>query len=197
MHRRAVFCLMLFVSLYVPAVGAENIKNQDLIWTALRSGGHVIFIRHAVTDPGIGDPTDFKLGDCSTQRNLSTQGRADAERIGAAFRHYQIPVAGVWASRWCRSLETAQLAFGNAQPAPMLDSTFTEDQAAKQNKIREVLSFVGSAVMDNQNLVFVTHQVNIQELTGVYLSSGEMLVATLDGESKFRVVGRLPVPAGH
>lgn len=195
MHRRAVLCLMLFVSLHAPAFGAENAESDERLWAALQSGGHVIFIRHAITDSGIGDPPEFKLGDCSTQRNLSDQGRKDAKRIGAAFRRYQVPVAGVWSSRWCRCVETAQLAFGDVRPVGMLDSTFVEDQVVKQRKASEVLAFLSSAVVDKQNLVFVTHQVNIQELTGASPFSGEMVVTKLDGASKLQVVGRLPVPA--
>lgn len=194
MHRRAVLCLMLFASLHAFAASAESAETRDSLWAALKSGGHIIFIRHAITEPGIGDPAQFKLGDCSTQRNLSDQGRADAKRIGAAFRHYQIPVAGVWSSRWCRCVETAQLAFGEHRPAAMLDSTFIEDRAGKEAKARAVFSFLNGAAMDTGNLVFVTHAQNIQELTGVYLSSGEMAVTKLDGESKFRVVGRISVP---
>lgn len=194
MHRRAVLCLLLSASLNAVAGASENTEAQDRLWTALQSGGHVIFIRHAITDPGIGDPANFKLGDCSTQRNLSERGREDARRIGAAFRHYQIPIAGVWASRWCRCVETARLAFGNVEPAAMLDSSFVDDNEAKQMKVREVMAFVGEAIADKENLVFVTHQVNIQELTGASPASGEMVVTKPDGSSTLRVVGRLPVP---
>lgn len=195
MHRRALLCLMMFSSLSAFAANPDSQEAPGQLWEALRSGGHVIFIRHAITDPGIGDPAHFKLGDCSTQRNLSDQGRADAKRIGAAFRLNQVPVSEVLSSRWCRCVDTAQLAFGRVRPAAMLDSTFVEDEADKQRKAREVLAFVGGTVMGAQNLVFVTHQVNIQELTGVSPSSGEMVVAKFDGGSTFRVVGRMRVPA--
>lgn len=194
MHPRAVLCLMFLASLPAFAASPESPETQERLWAALKSGGHVIFIRHAVTEPGIGDPAHFKLDDCSTQRNLSDRGRADAKRIGAAFRHNQIPISEVWSSRWCRCLETAQLAFGSARPAAMLDSTFRETPAGKQAKARAVFSFVSHAAMDAENLVFVTHAQNIQELTGTSPSSGEMVVTKLDGVSKFRVVGRLPVP---
>lgn len=194
MPRHAVLCLMLFASLHTFAAGSERPEAQEPLWAALKSGGYIIFIRHAVTGPGIGDPAHFKLGDCSTQRNLSDQGRADARRIGAAFRRNQIPVSEVLSSRWCRCLETAQLAFGSVRPAAMLDSMFVEDAAVKQRKVHSVLSFVSAVVLDTHNLVFVTHAQNIQELTGVSPSSGEIVVTKLDDVSKFQVVGRLPVP---
>lgn len=194
MHRFLVFCLMLFAAGPVLATGPERPDAQPELWQKLRAGGHVIFIRHALTDPGIGDPPHFRLGDCRTQRNLSEQGRADARRIGAAFRHNQVPVSGVWSSRWCRCLETAQLAFAEVIPAAMLDSTFRETLAGKQEKAQAVFSFVHGADIGGGNFVFITHAQNIQELTGVSPSSGEAVVTKSENASRFRVVGRLPVP---
>jgi hypothetical protein len=80
-------------------LGAANGASEESFWFALKSGGYVILLRHAVTEPGIGDPPNFKLGDCSTQRNLSAKGRADAERTGKAFRDQGIPVQDVLSSR--------------------------------------------------------------------------------------------------
>ncbi len=193
MYRSLFFCLTLFVSGPALAVNSEEPPTQAKLWQALRAGGHIIFIRHAITEPGIGDPPQFRLDDCSTQRNLSDQGRVDARRIGTVFRENQVPVSGVWSSRWCRCLETAQLAFGSVIPAVMLDSTFRETAEGKQAKARAVLSFVNGAVMGSGNLVFITHAQNIQELTGVSPSSGEMVVTKPDGVSRLRVVERVPV----
>lgn len=195
MRRRTVLCLMLSVTLPAFAAGPALPESQEQLWAALRSGGHIIFIRHAVTEPGVGDPPHFKLADCSTQRNLSAEGRNDAAQLGAAFRDKQIPVSDVLSSRWCRCLETARLAFERVRPAAMLDSMFGEAEEGRQAKVRSVLSFIGGAPLGDKNLVFVTHQVNIQELTGVSPSSGEMVVTRRDGASGLRVVGRLPVGA--
>jgi phosphohistidine phosphatase SixA len=167
--------------------------GEEALWSALKSGAHVVFIRHAITDAGIGDPPGFVLGDCSTQRNLSAQGRADARRIGAAFRSRRIPISDVRSSRWCRCIETAQLAFGHVTPAPMLDSMFNERDQTGGNKGRDVFASVARHV-DGGNLIFVTHARNIQALTGISPSSGEMIVVTLDGPDKFKVIGRLAVP---
>ena len=104
----AVFALVLAVLRLSPA-GAE-----DPVWDALRGGGLVMLIRHAATEPGLGDPPGFRVEDCATQRNLSEAGRAEARLIGAAFRHRGIPVHRVLSSRWCRCLETGRLAFGRA-----------------------------------------------------------------------------------
>lgn len=186
---------VLFALLALPLRAAAD---DDALWTALRAGGHVILLRHAVTEPGVGDPPGFKLGDCRTQRNLSAQGQNDARRIGEAFRRHQVPISEVWSSRWCRCLDTARLVFGRATPVPMLDSMFEDAQPAIDRKIREVHAALARP-MDTGNLVLVTHNRNIQALTGVSPASGEMVVVKVvvkpDAAGALQVVGRLNVPA--
>ena len=82
---------------------------DDALWDALRQGGHVLYIRHALTEPGFGDPPGFELADCSTQRNLSDAGRAQARRMGEALRSREVPIGEVLSSPWCRCVETARL----------------------------------------------------------------------------------------
>jgi phosphohistidine phosphatase SixA len=191
---RRLFILML-ASLTVGAVVAADPAGDEALWSALKSGGHIVLIRHAVTDPGIGDPPSFTIGDCSTQRNLSTKGRADAKRIGEAFRSREIPVSDVLSSRWCRCIDTAQLAFGRVKPASMLDSMFNDRERSAEEKIREVFASLARGTGAG-NLILVTHARNIEALTGVSPSSGEMVVVTLDGPRKFRLIGRLDVTGG-
>lgn len=168
--------------------------DDQAAWAALRAGDHVVLLRHAATESGIGDPPGFRLDDCRTQRNLSAQGRADARRIGDAFRRQRIPVSEVWSSRWCRCLDTARLAFGKAMPAPMLDSMFGGEQAAADEKIRALRAALARRT-DAGNLVLVTHNRNIQALTGVSPASGEMVVVKPDAAGMLQVIGRLDVPA--
>ena len=106
--------IALISAAYAFADGAED--RQTMLWQALASGGHVALIRHAEA-PGIGDPAEFDLDDCSTQRNLSEQGRAQAKAIGDRFRANGISVAQVQSSQWCRCLETAQPARPRQRPA--------------------------------------------------------------------------------
>jgi len=159
------------------------------LWQRLQSGGYVLLIRHAATDPGIGDPPGFRLADCSTQRNLSEQGRRDARAIGAAFRQRGIPLGPVLSSRWCRCLDTARLAFGRVEEAPMLDSMFRDGEAAGRAKVREVLARTG-AFQDKRNLVLVTHDVNIRALVNETVAQGEIVVAR-PGPERLEVIGRL------
>lgn len=160
------------------------------LWRAIAGGGHVLLIRHAATEAGFGDPPGFRLEDCRTQRNLSEIGRADARRLGEAFRTHRIPVAAVRSSPWCRCLETGRLAFGEATPWPALSSLYHDAQHAAQQRA-EVLAQTAS-VPAQGNLVLVTHNFNIRDLTGVSPAPGEVVV-TRPANGRLELVGRLRV----
>lgn len=136
--------------------------------------GSVVLIRHALA-PGVGDPPGFRLGACASQRNLSDEGRADARRIGEQFRLRAISVGAVWASQWCRTKETAELAFpGLVQERPAFNSHFGRaGEASRQTAQarREIGAWQGEGV-----LVVVTHQVNITALTGLTADSGDAVL---------------------
>jgi broad specificity phosphatase PhoE len=187
MFRRRFLAMTTFLAC-APLMAADS----DL-WQRLHAGGYILLIRHALTDPGIGDPPGFRLAVCSTQRNLSEQGKREARAIGAAFRKRGIPLGPVWSSRWCRCLDTARLAFGRVEEAPMLDSMFRDSEAAGRAKLREVLARVG-AYRDKANLVLVTHDVNIRALVNEYVAPGEVVVAR-PGAGKLEVVGKLDLRA--
>src|SRR5947207_568298 len=105
----AMRAVLLLVALVV--LGAAPAAADDALWDLMKRGGQVILMRHA-NAPGIFDPPGMRFDDCRTQRNLDEQGRAEARRIGAAFRALSIPVDDVRSSRWCRCMDTAKLAFG-------------------------------------------------------------------------------------
>jgi phosphohistidine phosphatase SixA len=170
------------------AADAPTGAIEPALLAALRAGGCVLVIRHAATEPGVGDPPGFRLDDCATQRNLSEAGRVQARRLGERLRAAGVPVDPVRSSRWCRCLETARLAFGRVQPWPVLDSFFSDrgTQAAQTDALRAwALAFRGQA-----NAALVTHQVNGTALTGEWSAAGEVLVLRPDGTS-LRLVGRL------
>lgn len=164
-------------------------EEEEALWNALRSGTHIAIMRHA-TAPGTGDPADFRLGDCSTQRNLSEEGRAQATRIGARFRAKGIETARVFSSQWCRCLETARLLeLGPVQELPLLNSFFADSEQ------RDPQTLALKEWLAGQNgpepLVLVTHQVNITALTGVYPASGEMVVVGRSGTGEPTVAGTI------
>jgi phosphohistidine phosphatase SixA len=177
--------------------------EEERLWSLLRNGGQVILMRHATTTPGTGDPPGFKLGDCSTQRNLSDAGRAEARRTGQEFQRRGIPIGRVLSSQWCRCLDTARLAFGRAEEAPAFNSAFADDRerAKQMDAARKLLA----TDPQGPNLVLVTHQTNVTALTGVVPEMGEFLVLTpaKDAKEGFRIAGKLKVrfattqPAGE
>ena len=171
------------------AFGDQASLASELAWQALRAGGTVALMRHAEA-PGTGDPPAFRLGDCSTQRNLSSSGREQARQIGARFAANTIPVERVLSSEWCRCLDTARLAFGDrVEPFPALNSFFSK-QDVDAAQTRAVRDQVEGWRTRSGVLVLVTHQVNITALTGVYPAEGEILVLRPKATSGFDLVAR-------
>jgi phosphohistidine phosphatase SixA len=154
-------------------------------WSSITDGTVVLF-RHALA-PGVGDPPGHTLSDCATQRNLSDEGKAQARRIGAEFRQRRVQVGAVWSSQWCRTRDTADLAFpGQRTDQPVFNSFFDESDVAgdRTRAAQSLLSnWRGPGV-----LVVVTHQVNITSLTGVVPSSGEGVVVK-PSASGVKIVG--------
>ena len=173
---RLVALLFAAAALVLP-VGSKAAEPPADLLAALQRGGHVLLVRHAQTEPGIGDPPGMRLSDCATQRNLSAAGREQARAIGAAVRSRAIPVAAVKSSQWCRCLDTARLAFGDHAPVaawPVLNSFF-EDRSVEAARTRELRAALAGAPVE-ANVVWVTHQVNITALTGVVPAPGEIVV---------------------
>lgn len=177
--------LMLAVVSPGPVVAAE----ESTLWAKLRAGGHIVLMRHALA-PGIGDPEEFTLDDCATQRNLSDAGRDQARRIGDRFRENRVEVTRVFSSQWCRCEETAELlGLGAVTLLPALNSFFqrTGRRGPQTHAMREWLVENRSA----GTLVFVTHQVNISALTDQYTTSGEMIIARVQNDGRLDIVGSI------
>ena len=100
------------------------LADEAATWERLRKGAYVLLMRHASTEPGLGDPKGMRIGDCSTQRNLSEAGRDEARRIGERFKRERVRIHKVYTSPWCRCRETAMLAFGKAEDWEPLSSFF-------------------------------------------------------------------------
>jgi phosphohistidine phosphatase SixA len=143
-------------------------------------GGCAVLIRHAQTESGIGDPPGYRLDNCSSQRQLSAAGRAQSERMGQWFAARQLKPSAVLSSQWCRCKDTASLAFGRVTEWTALNSTF--DQSAKQpaqtSQLRERLR----QIKPGQFEVWLTHQVNMTDLSREYPAMGEAFV--VDGAAR-------------
>jgi len=175
---------------WVGAAGADGAADEA-VWKRIAQGGVAVMIRHARTEPGVGDPPNFRIGDCATQRNLSNEGRAQARRLGAAFAARGITPTAVLSSQWCRCIDTAREAFGRNAEEPALNSFFDErrTEPAQSAAVRARIA----ALKRGEILVLVTHQVNMTALAGAYPAEGEMFVLAPAGKT-VELVGRLPSP---
>ncbi len=170
------------------AVFGARAQASDF-WARLREGGHVVLMRHAQTEPGVGDPPNFDVNQCSTQRNLSAEGREQARRTGAAFQREGIRLDEVRSSAWCRCVDTAQLAFGRHTVWAPINSFFG-GQGERDAQTRQVLAAV-RGLRAPSNWMLVTHQVNITALTGEYLAMGEVFVTRPNADgSRLQVLAR-------
>ena len=181
---------MKWLALLLALGSFAALANEDL-WTLVAGGGQVLFVRHGATAPGAGDPAGFKLEDCTTQRNLSAEGRAQSLQLGAEFKRRGVPVGEILSSPWCRCLDTARLAFGPAQTWPALSNLFGRHHAAER-QLRALRPRI-AAYRGKANLVLVSHGSTAAALTGEHPAMGEVLVLTPAGKD-FRVAGRISVP---
>jgi phosphohistidine phosphatase SixA len=167
--------------------------DEAALLDALRQGGVVLMLRHAQTDPGVGDPPGFQLGQCGTQRNLSEAGRAQSRRIGQALAAQGLVPQAVRSSGWCRCIDTAELAFGRHEVWPALHSFFAERAAQRDPQTAELRRALARLPARGFE-AWVTHQVNITALTGIGVGMGEALVIR-GGPDGGTMLGRLSLGA--
>ena len=159
--------------------------NPEVI-TALQEGGKLVFIRHALA-PGGGDPDNFNLNDCATQRNLDKSGISQAKVIGQFFKKNNIQIDQVFSSEWCRTKETALNAFENYKTFSALNSFFSSKFTKNKDKqMKDLRNFVNKWD-SKKNIVFVTHYVVILEALNTTVSSGEIIVA----DKNYKVIGTI------
>jgi phosphohistidine phosphatase SixA len=184
---RLMSCLLAAVAMLLSAGPAAA---TEAAWARLADGGHTILLRHTRA-PGNGDPSGMKIGDCSTQRNLSEEGRQQAIRIGLRLAARAVAIDAVLTSQWCRARDTARLAFprSTVTEEPALNSFFADpslEQAQTAAARALIAAFTGSG-----NQLMVTHQVNIIALTGIAPREGEAVIIDATPEGGVKVVGRL------
>jgi phosphohistidine phosphatase SixA len=139
----------------------------------LREGGYIVVFRHAATDTGMDTTED--LSDCSRQRNLSAEGRRQSREIGRAFERLDIPVDRVLASPFCRTRDTARIAFGRLQPSRALLSVefFASQREGRRMGLRRLLK---AEPPDGTNTVLVSHGSAIFEATDREPEEGEAVI---------------------
>lgn len=187
----AFVLLISFCLAPVSSIAASFVETAAS-WSKLQRGdpGYVVVMRHAQA-PGTGDPTKFRLEDCSTQRNLSAQGRAQSVQMGDAFRRRNIRVSRILSSQWCRCLDTARLMnLGRVEVFPAINSFFS-DRSTEPRLTAQVRKFIVANRNTQGVIIMITHQVNITALTGIVPQQGESVVLRANLQGQVELIGRI------
>ena len=176
------YLIIIFITLII----SNQVKSNDNIITSLNEGGKIIFIRHALA-PGNGDPANFDINDCNTQRNLSNDGINQSKNIGEFFQQNKIKIDKVLSSEWCRCKDTAFYSFKKFETYDALNSFY--DIKFSNNKKKQILDLKNYIKKWNsdKNLVLVTHYVVILEILGQPVSSGEIIVS----DKMYNIIGSI------
>ena len=185
-------CLILtLAALGNPAIAQEHpvfttkIEPPQLpmLFDMLKGGGFVIFFRHAGT-PDYMEPEPIDFTSCARQRNLNPRGREQAFRIGQAFRELGIPVGEVIASPFCRTMDTARLAFGRVEMA---------EEARDKDRRDKLVARAAAARADGTNLIVVGHGSAAGLIGEEFLREAEAAILRPLDDGKFQPVARMQV----
>ena len=180
--------LKLYLIIFISLTSSVKADFNEKLINQLEDGGKLIFIRHAYA-PGSGDPNNFNLNDCSTQRNLNEDGRKQAQYIGEFFIKNKIKIEKVLSSEWCRCKETSKIAFKNFSTNNFLNSFYSAQYLKNKDKQINALNNYISNFKSNKNLVLVTHYVLISEVLNYAPSSGEIVVS----DKNFNMIGSIEI----
>ena len=174
-----IFLLIIF---------STPINSKEQLINLLKDGNKLIFIRHAYA-PGNGDPINFKLNDCSTQRNLDYEGIYQSKKIGHFFSENKIPIDRILSSEWCRCKDTAAFAFNKYIIFNALNSFYDPRfENKKEKQIKDLKNYILNW-SSKKNLVLVTHFVVISEIFNITASSGEIIVS----DKRLNLIGRYKI----
>jgi phosphohistidine phosphatase SixA len=198
-RRSRITSLLVICAILLSATNLQSAQAKELaIWDQLQGSnpkGYVLLMRHALA-PGVGDPENFNVSDCSTQRNLNEEGRQDARDIGSWLERREVKILRVETSRWCRAKETAQLlGVGKVRLNKNLDSLFEDESDWSSHPQTKNIQ---KRILDHRNkrglLIFVGHFVNFQAVAGVSLDSGEGALVRANAQGEIKVMGYSPKP---
>ena len=165
----------IFLIFFIFLLSNSHSLGNDNIIKSLKEGDKLIFIRHALA-PGNGDPENFDINICSTQRNLNSVGIEQSKKIGSIFKMNKIKIDEIYSSEWCRCKDTAEYAFKNFKTFDALNSFYDIKFSSNEEKqIKDLTNFIKK--MDSRNnVIFVTHYVVIDAILNIGTSSGEIVV---------------------
>jgi len=178
--------IKLLILLFLIIIFPQKLLTSEKLINQLKEGGKIVLIRHAYA-PGNGDPENFTIEDCSTQRNLNKRGIKQAKNIGTFFKTNDFPINIILSSEWCRCKDTAFYAFQNFETKTFLNSFY--DSRFKKNKKKQMINLKNyiSKWNKKKNLILITHYVVIQELLNISANSGEIIIS----DSEFNVISRM------
>ena len=173
--------LKIILIFFLFLLNKTSSANENIV-EILKKEDNIIFIRHAIA-PGNGDPPNFNILDCSTQRNLSEDGELQALKIGKFFEKNDIKITKVLSSEWCRCKDTAKIAFGSYETKNFLNSFYGDRFSDNKNKqILDFQKFIKNWDYSG-NLVLVTHYVVISEILDLATNSGEIVITDFNLKS--------------
>ena len=183
-------CLLIAASVFSSFVAHASDLSEKL-----KSGDYVLLMRHSLA-PGVGDPANYTLRDCKSQRNLDAEGRAQAKTVGNWLRKNGIDKAEVHSSAWCRCKDTAELlALGDVTVQPSLGSFFDDmHKASERNQALQLFIAEKMKVKGDKALILVTHHVNIFQFMGENIASGDMVLAKVNAAGKMVAYKLIPRP---
>jgi phosphohistidine phosphatase SixA len=171
-------------------IGGGDVRSLAHV---LKKGGYVLYFRHAITEPTVEEWDDIDIADCATQRNLSAAGRQQARAIGAAFAALGIEVARVVSSPFCRALDTARLAFGDAEASDELFFSVFADADTFERRRTALRAWLASPPPAGANLILVSHKHNLEDATGLSLElEGTAAIFRPHGDGTFTLIAILP-----
>jgi phosphohistidine phosphatase SixA len=192
LRRVVALSICVVVAASMGAEGRSAASADPPLASAMQRGGLVLVLRHAATDFSKPDQDRVVLSDCRTQRNLNGQGRADSRTIGRGVRRLRLRIGRVLASPFCRTKETARLAFGRfTVSGALLNTIVAEHDARWRAQIRAARRLLGTKPAPGTLTVLVTHGSVVGDTTGHILEEGETLVFRPLGSSRFRLLGRI------
>lgn len=173
-----IICTLLFTQ-------SKFATAQSDLTSKLKDGSHVLLMRHADA-PGYGDPKNYQISECSTQRNLGDQGRKQAKNTGDWLSSQGIEQAKVYSSPWCRCIDTASLLNKGTVKKEMALGSFFDDMSQAKRQTDELIKLIAAERKQNPNLpmIMVTHHVNIQSYMGMVVNSGDMVLVKVDPTGK-------------
>lgn len=176
--------LLLLLSLSINVQAEDKMTAQI---QAMQSSGHVLMIRHALA-PGFGDPSDIKIGDCRTQRNLNHVGREQASNIGKWLSKQNIMPSVIYTSQWCRCKETAKLLnLGIVEELPALNS-FYQMPENRESSLKDLRAFLSKQNTSDKLIIMVTHSVTISAISGQSVASGDGVLLKLNGNKPYEFI---------